>query len=145
MRACVQTGSPVYSRSVPCGGSTNAANGDASHPCVGDVAPRTAPRVVGADCAGLNLGRIALDTLGIDVQLVVLPPRKARAKHYFDIKSSQVPHGVMEHDDSARPCTRQATVSLLFMKWESGGLHDACCVVLLRRVLWPICANNRER
>ena len=103
-RACVQAGNPLCFRPTLRAGCTNAANGDASHPCVGGVAPRAAPRVVGADCAGLNLGRSALDALGLDAlgideQLVFFPPSKARAKHYFDMNSNQASHDIMERED----------------------------------------------
>ena len=62
---------------------------------------------VGADCVGLNLGRIALEPLGIDAQLVCASEKdkatRAMLKLYFDIETTQVPHDIMERDDSVLP------------------------------------------
>ena len=63
---------------------------------------------VGVDCAGLmNLGRMALATLGIDAQLV-FASEKVKAtpcvlKHNFDIETTQVPRDIMQRDDSTLP------------------------------------------
>ena len=97
---------------------------------------------LGADCAGLNLGCIALETLGIDAQLV-FPSEKNKAthsmlNHNFDIETTQVAHDVIERDDStlphvelytARPPCQcfegreQTRVSLTLVAW----CYCACC------------------
>jgi len=63
--------------------------------------------LVGADCAGVNIGRIALETLGTDAQLAVASEKdkatRAMLTHNVDIKPSQVSHDSMERDDSTLP------------------------------------------
>ena len=75
---------------------------------LGGRAPHARPRVfVGADCAGLNLGCIALETLGIDAQSSFAFEKdkatRSMRKHNFDIETTQVSHDIMERDDSTLP------------------------------------------
>ena len=62
---------------------------------------------VGADCAGLNLGCIALETLGIDAQLVFASEKdkatRSMLNRILDIETTQVSHNIMQCDDSALP------------------------------------------
>ena len=61
----------------------------------------------GADCSGLNLGCIALDTLGMDAQLVFASEKDKAARSMlsqnFSIETTQVSHDIMQRDDSTLP------------------------------------------